>query len=72
VLIPDSKPHALNQRPLDLAQGHDNPLRADLSTSGHPGLLWFELILSINPIQKQQVRSNLTASLIPSYLGYRL
>ncbi len=29
-------------------------------TSGHPGLLWFELILSISPAQKQPVRSGVS------------
>ena len=42
---------------LALAQRHHNLLRAGFSTSGHPGLLWFELILSISPAQKQPVRS---------------
>src|SRR3954470_11322305 len=39
---------ALGQLHLDLAQRHHNLLGADLSTSRHPGLLWFELILSIS------------------------
>ena len=31
--------------------------QAHLATFGHPGLLWFKLILSISPAQKQPVRS---------------
>src|SRR5918993_182916 len=49
--------HALRQLHLHLTQRHHNLLGAELSTSGHSGLLWFELILSISPAQKQPVRS---------------
>jgi GNAT superfamily N-acetyltransferase len=49
--------HALRQLHLNLTQRHHNLLGAELSTSGPSGLLWFELILSISPAQKQPVRS---------------
>ena len=52
VLAGERQAHALAQLHLDLAQHHNNLLRANLATSGHSGLLWFELILSISSAQK--------------------
>src|SRR3712207_6575317 len=57
LLAGERQAHALGHLDLDLAQHHNNLLWAYLPTSGHPGLLWFELILSISPAQKQPVRS---------------
>src|SRR3954451_23802728 len=56
---------ALRYEHLDLAQHHYNLLGADLSTSGHPGLLWFQLILSIRPVQSEPVTSEWRDTLGP-------
>jgi hypothetical protein len=48
---------ALGKLHLNLAQHYNNLLRANLPTSGHSGLLWFELMLSISSAQEQPVRS---------------
>ena len=47
----------MRQLHLDRAQPHNHLLWADLPTSWPLRLLWFELILSISPAQKQPVRS---------------
>src|SRR5215212_10283480 len=45
---------SLAYKHLDLAQHHDDLLGAKLPTSGHSGLLWFELILSISRSKASQ------------------